>query len=40
MAVKIKKKAGVRWLLIDACFQFGSTFDDVHTEEGYFVVTR
>ena len=40
VAVKMKKKASVCWLLIDAGFQFGSTFDDVLTEEGYLVVSR
>ena len=28
------KKASVCWLLIDAGFQFGSPFDNVHTEGG------
>ena len=39
MTVKLKKKPGISWLLVDAGFQFGAIFEDVHAKEGKFLVS-
>ena len=37
MTVKMKKP-GISWLFVDAGFQFGAIFDDVHAKEGFVVL--